>query len=115
VRRLGFVAAGRHRRERATADQPHAVLRVADFSSGHELKEPARRAVCGSPVRGHALEVAEAIADDELCAARRGEEGGNRLRGVLAVGIDHEHRVGVAGACVVDARANGRPLAAASR
>jgi hypothetical protein len=113
--RLRLVAARRQRREGAAADQPQAVLRVAHVSSGDELEETARRAVRDPPVRGHPREIVEAISDHELRVACGCEEGRDDVGRMLAVGVDHEHRVGpVRGRLgVVDAGPDGRAFAAA--
>lgn len=113
MRGLGFVAAGRERLERASAQQAHPVLGVTDLAARDELKGAARRLVGEPPLNRHLLEVRETVADHQLRVACSRDEVGDRLGRVLAVRIDHEHCVGVA--CVVGARANGRSLARALR
>jgi hypothetical protein len=91
VPRLGLVAAGLQRLERPLAEQPHPVLRVAHRAARRELEEPPRPEV-GEPARQrHRAEVAEAVADDQVGAAARLEEPGDRRRGMLPVGVDQEH------------------------
>jgi hypothetical protein len=111
VLRLGLVAAARERGERGAAQQAHAVLRVAYAPARHELEEQARESIGDPAMRGHRGEVAEAVADHELRAAPGGDEGGDQIGGMLAVGVDHEDGVGAAGE-LVDACAHGRALAA---
>jgi hypothetical protein len=50
---LGLVATGRQRRERAAAQEPHAVLRVAHLVAGDEPEQAAGGAVCEPAVARH--------------------------------------------------------------
>ena len=111
--RLRLVAAAGERRERAAAQQAHAVLRVAHVAARGRLEEPARRAVGNSALERHLREVAEAVADDELGVLRGGEERRDRVCRVLAVGVEHEHGVGADRPR--DSEANRRALAPALR
>ena len=54
----------------------------------------AGEAVRRAPVRGMESEIVEAIADDELRVGRGREQGRDRRRRMLAVGVDDEHRLG---------------------
>ena len=89
--RLGLVAAGRQRRERALAEEPHPVLRVADSAARDELEQALRRPVREPPAEGHRPEIAEAVADDEVGAAAGRQETWDSGRGVLAVGVDEKY------------------------
>ena len=112
--RLRLVAPGREGRQRRAAQEAHAVLGIAYAPARHELEEQARESIGDPAMPWHRGEVAETVADHELGVARGGDEPGDRLRGVLAVGVDHEHGVGAAGE-VVDSGANGGTLAALLR
>lgn len=105
MRGLCFVATRRQRRERAPAQQSHPVLRIAHFAARGELEGTPGCLVREPPPAGHLREVREAVADHELGLACRRDEVRNRLGGMLAVGVDHEHGVGAAR--VVDAGADG--------
>lgn len=103
--RLGFVPAVGEGRERAAAQQAHPVLRVAYLAPGRRLEQAARGPVRDPALERHLREVAEAVADHELCFAGGIKERGDRVCRVLAVGVDHEHGVRAAGE-VLDAGAN---------
>jgi hypothetical protein len=108
---LGLVAAGRQRLERAPAEQAHPVLRVAHLAPGDGLERALREPVRDPTLKRHLPEVAEAVADHELRAARRLEEGGDRRRGMLPVRVDDEDCI-VRRADAVDAGVHRRALAA---
>ena len=91
--RLGLVTAGRQRREGATAQQPHPVLRVAHIAPRDELESTSRCSVRKPALERHLRQIAEAVADHELGVARGRDERGDRRRGMLSVGVDHEHGV----------------------
>jgi hypothetical protein len=93
VQRLGLVTACGQQIERASSEQPHAVLRVAHLTAGCELEQPPRRAVGDATGERHLREVVEAVADHELGVARGADEGRDRLRRMLAVGVDYEDGV----------------------
>ena len=110
--RLRLVAARGQRVERSSAQEAHAVLRVADGVAGEQVEEKARRPVREPPLPRHRLDVREAVSDHELRVARRGNEGRDCRGGVLAVGVDHDHGVRAA-AHVLDPGPDGGALAAA--
>jgi hypothetical protein len=106
VLRLGLVAAGRERFQSRTAQEAHAVLGIAYAPTRHELEEQARESIGDSAMQRHRSEVAETVADHELRVACRGDEAGNRVSGMLAVGVDHQHGVGATGE-MIEAGADG--------
>jgi hypothetical protein len=92
--RLRLVSPVGKRRDRAAAQQTHPVLRVAHLAARRRLEEPAGRPVRDPAVERHLREVVEAVADDQLCVACGEQERGDRVRRVLAVGVDDQHGVG---------------------
>jgi hypothetical protein len=105
VLRLRLVASGGEVGERRPAQEAHAVLRIAYAPARDELEEQARESIGDPAMQRHRSEIAEAVADHELRLARRGDEAGDRVSGVLAVGVDHEHGVGATGE-VIEPRAD---------
>jgi hypothetical protein len=110
---LGLVAAPRVLElvERAPAQEAHAGLAVPDGGLGPQGEEGARETVHDAPVRRHGAEVVEAVADDQLGVRRSLEESGDRGGRVLAVGVDHDHRIGL-GPDGTEARSDRLALAA---
>jgi hypothetical protein len=91
VPRLGLVAPGLQRLERAAAEQSHPVLRVAHRAAGRELEQRPRAEVGEPPRQRHAAQIVEPVADDEVGVAAGRQEGRDRSGGMLPVGVDQEH------------------------
>jgi hypothetical protein len=83
--------------ERPAAEQPHPALAVAHASAGHGGDEGAGRPVREAAHGRHRPQVAEPVADHEVGAGRRGEERRHGCRWVLAVPVEHDHRLGWCG------------------
>ncbi len=75
------------------AVHPVAALRVADFLSGHDGERQGGGEVGEPPVPGHFGALLSAVTDDKVVGSgcRGGDEGGDSLRVMLAVGV-HSQR-----------------------
>lgn len=113
--RLGLVAAfGEFDLEECpSAEKSHPALAVPYGLSGDEPEESAREPVRQAASPWHRREVAEAVTDDELRISCRREKGANGCRGVLAVRVEHEHRLGRQGALKEVAKTGGNCVALA--